>query len=171
MKGTIINKERIITFLIGSAIIALFVILHFKNPQLVHTSHIIIIIVIWLIILFSLRSEQQNFTFRFKSNVHKLLEQGICPFCEKNMIGDSKIRIGYSKARFGLAHRVIWVEVSYNRDELITSVPICDNCKSRFLQNKLANPSYFILDHQSGYSVGLKNPYDKSNIFKPERES
>jgi hypothetical protein len=58
-----------------------------------------------------------------------------------------------------------WVKYRYNRDEFVSSVQLCLSCKDKFLQNKLLNPSFAVLENKKGFSLGLKKPYNKSNIF------
>lgn len=166
-----VNKLQKKSFFIGLLIIILLSYLHLSQPNSFFMGHIIISVLIWFFVLFASRTKQPlDYRFKFKAKVISFLEQDICPFCEKNSISEYRIKVGYSKANFWMAYFVLWIEYSYNRDDFITSVPICNRCKDRFLQNKLVNPSYSVLERNLGFSLGLKNPYDKSHIFIREKD-
>ena len=77
-----INKEQKRAFFIGIAIILLFLALHYLNPYSIFMGHVIAIILIWLFVLFALRTKAPlDYRFKFKQKAIALLEQGICPFC------------------------------------------------------------------------------------------
>jgi hypothetical protein len=161
-----INSEQKKAFLFGIAIIALFLYLHFSNPNSVFSGHVIALVLIWLFVLFALRTKAPlDYNMKYKSKSLSLIEQGVCPFCEKNPISEFRVKTGYTKANFWMGYYVFWIKYRYNRDELISSVPLCLRCKDKFLQHKLLNPSFLVLEHKKGFSLGLKNPYDKSNLF------
>lgn len=165
-----ISKVQKKAFFIGLPIIIFFIILHILIPNSVFVAHIIMIIMIWLFTLFASRDKATlNYnSFEYKPKAKDLLGKGVCPFCEKNPISEYKIGIGYTKARFWMKYYVFFIRYSYNRDEFKTFVPLCNQCKDRFLQKRLSNPSYFILEGKKGFSKGLKFPYDKGHIFKPD---
>jgi hypothetical protein len=161
-----INLEQKKAFIIGFLIIILFYVLHTLNPHSIFRGHIIALVLTWFFVLFALRSKGSiDYKFKYKAKAVSLLEQRLCPFCEINSISEYRIKIGYTKANFWMGYYVLWIKYRYNRDEFITSVPLCLNCKDKFLQNKLLNPSYSVLERKRGFSLGLKNTYDKSNIF------
>jgi len=161
-----INTEQKRAFFLGIVIIMLFLILHFLNPNSIFWGHIIALILIWLFVLFALRTKEPlDYKIKYKPKAISLLEQGICPFCEKNPVSEFRVKVGYTKANLWMGYYVFWIKYRYNRDEFVSSVPLCLHCKDKFLQNKLLNPSFVVLEYNRGFSLGLKNPYDKSNIF------
>ena len=162
-----IAKGQIKAFLIGLSIIIIIVILNLSDLSSFFAFQIIIIFIMWFFTLFALREKKplDYDNFKYKPNVLSLLDKNICPFCEKNPISEYKIAVGYTKARFQLGYYLLWFTYSYNRDQFKTSVPLCKYCKDRFLQNKLPNPSYSILERKRGFSLGLRLPYEKGHIL------
>jgi hypothetical protein len=106
-----------------------------------------------------------DYEAKFKPKTMSLIDRGICPFCEQNSLSEYRIKVGYTKANFWMGYYVFWIKYRYNRDEFVSSVPLCSSCKELFLKNKLVNPSLSVLERKRGFSLGLESPYDKSNIF------
>jgi|WetSurMetagenome_2_1015567.scaffolds.fasta_scaffold83134_2 hypothetical protein len=161
-----INTDQKKIFFIGLPIIIFLLILHFLIPNSVFWGHIIALIFIWFFVLFISRTKEPlNYEAKFKPKSLSLVERGICPFCEKNSLSEYRIKVGYTKAKFWIGYYVFWIKYRYNRDEFVSSISLCSNCKEQYLKNKLFNPSLTVLEHKRGFSLGLKHPYDKSNIF------
>jgi hypothetical protein len=102
-----ITTEQKKAFFFGIVIIALFLILHFLNPNSIFWGHIISLILIWLFFLFALRNKEPlDYKVKYKPKTIALIEQSIWPFCEKNPISEFRVKVGYTKANFGIGYYV-----------------------------------------------------------------
>lgn len=166
------NKHQLITLIISIPILILLFIYTSIRPDAIHPAYLTLVIVFVVIIFFGLRTIPEiNNKIIWKQKSLELLEKGICPFCEKNKIGEYRIRIGYRKKRSPIKYFFLWIEINFFREELATSSPICEWCKNRFLKKQLPEPSLTVLEMKRGYLRGLPRQYEKGHIFKPEPDN
>lgn len=166
------NKHQVITLIISIPILILLFIYNSIRPDSVHPAYLILVIVFVVIIFFGLRTLPEiNDKIIWKRKSLELLEKQICPFCEKNQIGEYRIRIGYRKKRSPIKYFFFWIEINFSREELATSSAICEWCKNRFLGKQLPEPSLTVLEMKPGYLRGLPRPHEKGHIFKPELDN
>jgi hypothetical protein len=137
-----------------------------SNPDFKTETVLLILSLGLMVMLYLTRTEKDILLSCFMEETKELLDQGYCPFCEENNISEFSLRVGYIKYKHQFAYYVFWIEYGKKLVEYSTYVPICIECKEKFLLNELNNPSYKVLRQKKGYFSSLREPFDKNNLIK-----
>jgi hypothetical protein len=122
--------------------------------------------------LFYITAEPDDSEIQLKPRARSALMKGFCPFCRTNPYGHEMLKVGYRKPHLSFAYKIFWIEWNKKFDELSIRLPICENCKKRFLAlRKLKifarvglDRSYHVLPTKRGYFRGLLFSLESWNI-------
>ena len=102
------------------------------------------------------------------------LAKDACPFCGAAEPKRYSLQVGYRKAHLDLGLRynwVLWVNWKRWYSELDTRLPICESCRTKFLQSckmKLFQRFNFnpnkVLKYKLGYLRGIQFPFLTGNL-------
>lgn len=122
--------------------------------------------------LFYITAEPDDSEVKLKPRARSALMKGLCPFCGTNPYRNEMLKVGYRKPHLSFAYKIFWIEWNKTFDELSIRLPICENCKKKFLAlRKLKifarvglDRSFHVLPTKRGYFRGLLFSLESWNI-------
>jgi hypothetical protein len=135
---------------------------------------VLIIGPIVLIYLYFIRDIYEDNEALLNDKARSALTVGACPFCGMHRAQSHSLKVGYRRHHLSkFAWMIFWFEYSISSSEFYVKLPICEECRRKYIEsceakfprNRLwGNPSMIVLRRKTGYLRGVKYPMETWNL-------